>query len=179
MVRKFFALDKNYLLEEAQLLVQDSLLRELVEKAKSDYQQRNNPLLLGDAFSTRISSYQPKELSSLSDVYLTLAGVYRFRYGDNQLEFMWDGENHVEKYKREWTSTFHNWSHQLLSNNNFVQAVLDLTVFLPEKDAAQLADNRMNYAMLRFFGQQQGLPEMKIDRKKGTIDFTSDALRVA
>jgi hypothetical protein len=179
VVRKFFALDKNYLLEEAQLSLQDTLLISLVEKSKAHYAWHNNPLQLEDDFSARIKNYKPSNLKPLAGFYETMAGIYRFRYGDNQLEFLWDGQNHFEKYQADWKSAFIQWTNQLLAIGQFEQAVLDLTVFLPENRHAQMAENRMNYVMLRFFSQQEGFPELKIQRKRGVLEISSPELRSA
>ncbi len=94
MVRKFFPQDKNYLLEEAQLRVKDRLLTTLIDKAIFTYQRMNNPLGLNDAFSEKIAHYYPVDLGSLYTFYETLAGIYRFKYGENQLGFLWDGRDH-------------------------------------------------------------------------------------
>lgn len=171
MVRKFFALDKNYLLEEAQLSLQDALLRALVEKSKTCYEFRHNPLLLPDVFSLKIRDYKPKNLKPLGSFYLSLAGIYRYKHGNNQLEFLWNGQSHLEKYQRDWTDAFTHWTDDLLHGEPFIQAVLDLTVFLPENRQAQLAENRMNFAMLDFFSRQAGFPDLKVHRKLGVLEM--------
>lgn len=162
MVRKFFPLDKNYLLEEAQLLLHDRLLTELINKAKSAYQWKHNPLGLNDAFSEKINNYNITNLRPLTPFYQNLAGIYRFKFGDNQLDFLWDGKDHSEKYQEDWTMTFHQWTDQLCLQANFVQAVLDLSVFLPQNRQAHLAENRMNAVMLGFF-------DVKIHKQKGIV----------
>ena len=102
MIRKFFPLDKNYLLEEAQLSLQDHLLLSLIEKVKEIYMLQHNPLLIMDELSTKIVAYKPKSLELLYPFYQNMAAVYRYKYGDNQLEFLWDGTAHTERYKEEW-----------------------------------------------------------------------------
>jgi hypothetical protein len=164
VVRKFFPLDKNYLLEEAQLLVQDRLLSELVDLAKTFYLQRHNPLGLNDAFSDRIKKYHTQNLKPLYSFYQTLAGIYRFKFGENQLGFLWDGKDHSEKYQQDWSSTFQQWTVRLCQRQQFVQAVLDTTVFLPENRQAHLAENRMNAVML-------GLFEVKIHKSRGIVEM--------
>ncbi len=162
MVRKFFPLDKNYLLEASQLRLQESLLLELTEKAKTIYQWCHNPLGLNDAFSEKIASFSPQNLQPLYSFYQNLAGIYRYKYGENQLAFLWDGKDHQEKYQEDWSSAFQEWTDRLCTRPQFVQAVLDLTVFLPENLSAQLAENRMNAVMLDFF-------EVKIHKSKGIV----------
>ena len=162
MVRKFFPLDKNYLLEEAQLFLQDELLHRLIEQVKSEFEQRSNPLGLLDSFSLKVKNYTCQNLKPLCSFYQNLSAVYRFKYSDNQLEFVWDGRDHQDKYKAEWTSTFVEWITDFCKQELFVQAVLDLTVFLPQNRHADLAENRMNNFMLRQF-------EVKMHKTKGLV----------
>jgi len=171
VIRKFFPLDKNYLLEEAQLSGQESLLLALIEKVKGQYELRHNPLQLRDSFSQRIISYKAKNLKLLDGFYQTLAGIYRYKFGNNQLELLWDGQSHFEKYQREWTATFDQWTDEFCFREQFIQAVLDLSVFLPENRHAQLAENRMNFVMLQFFSQKDGFPELKIRKGQGIVEM--------
>lgn len=164
MIRKFFPLDKNYLLEEAQLSLQDTLLTQLVENVKICHQQIHNPLGLADAFSQRLKKYQTKNLKPLYNFYQNLAGVYRYKYGENQLEFAWDGRDHTEKYKEEWSDSFVGWTTEFCKHELFIQAVLDLTVFLPENRKADLAENRMNHFALKHF-------EVKIHKSRGIVQM--------
>ncbi len=171
MIRKFFPLDKNYLLEEAQLALQDSLLSSLVERARNHYELEHNPLNVMDSFSLKIKNYRPKNLKPLQPFYQTLAGIYRFKHGDNQLEFLWDGKTHGEAYRQNWSRAFEEWTDEFRQREQFTQAVLDLTVFLPENRHAHLAENRMNYVMLQFFSQKDGYPDLKIRRTRGILEM--------
>lgn len=162
MVRKFFPLDKNYLLEEAQLLLQDSLLSSLVQAVKSEYELRHNPLGICDDWIRKIREYKPKNLKPLQSFYQNLAGIYRYKYGANQLEFLWDGNDHQEKYMREWTAFFNQQTQTFCKSELFIHAVFDLTVFLPENRKAQLAENKMNHFMLQAF-------EVKIHKQRGIV----------
>jgi len=160
VVRKFFPLDKNYLLEEAQLRLRDNLLVELIERAKHWYETCNNPLGLRDAFSEKVANYQAQKLEPLYSFYENLAGIYRYKFGETQLGFLWDGKDHVEKYGDDWTEAFQAWTLQLCYQPQFVQAILDLTVFLPDNPQAQLTESRMNAVMLNLF-------ELRIRKNKG------------
>lgn len=162
MVRKFFPQDKNYLLEAAQLRAQDRLLTILIDEAISTYQRVHNPLGLNDAFSEKIANYYPQDLTALHPFYQNLAGVYRFKFGENQLGFLWDGRDHDEKYGEDWSITFENWTTMLCRDMQFAQAVLDLTVFLPVDKPIPLAENRMNAVMLDLF-------EVRIHKQKGIV----------
>jgi hypothetical protein len=164
VIRKFFPLDKNYLLEEAQLFLQDSLLTQLVENVKTCHQQIHNPLDLDDAFSRRLKDYHSKNLKPLYSFYQNLAGVYRYKYGENQLEFTWDGRDHTDKYKEEWSEAFFTWTNGFCKHELFIQAVLDLTVFLPQNRKADLAENRMNHFALKHF-------DVKIHKSRGIVQL--------
>lgn len=160
MVRKFFPYDKNYLLEEAQLQSQDTLLDALLEKVKDRYFELYNPLGIEDRLSLQVDTFKLKNRKPLHDFYQNLAGIYRFKFGDNQLEFLWDGCGHVEKYKADWSAFFDRWTNVFCGKELFVRAVLDLTVFLPENRNAQLAESRMNHFMLQHF-------DVRIHKQRG------------
>jgi hypothetical protein len=162
VVRKYFPLDKNYLLEEAQLALQDTLLHELVVKVKRQYTIRHNPLGLQDAFAAKIDNYKLSHIERLEEFYLTVAGIYRYKFGDNQLELLWGGETHFDKYKRDWQEQFERWMDELCSRDQFIQAVLDVTVFLQGATPPPMAENRMNFVMLHFF-------DLRIHKTKGLI----------
>lgn len=162
MIRKFFPLDKNYLLEEAQILSRQHLLERLVEKVKFIYLQKHNPLGLQDDFTLLFSNYQLKNSKPLESFYQNLAAVYRYKHGENQLEFVWDGREHIEKYKMEWETAFTDWTAHFCVHELFLQAVLDLTVFLPENRHAVLAENKMNHFILTHF-------EMRMHKSKGLV----------
>jgi len=151
VIRKFFPLDKNYLLEEAQLSLQDFLLTNLIERVKAAHQHIHNPLDLNDAFSNQIKTYVARTLKPLHAFYQNLAAVYRFKHGDNQLQFLWDGSNHLEVYKTEWAQTFRQWTDEFCQRELFIQAVLDLSVFLPTNRHADLAEDTLHTAASNVF----------------------------
>ncbi len=162
VIRKFFPLDKNYLLEEAQLALQDELLCQLVSRVKSCHEQMHNPLGLKDEFHNQLINVPPKNLNSLYLFYHNLSGVYRFKFGENQLAFLWDGRDHLEKYKSEWTETFQAWTNAFCKQPLFLQAVLDLTIFLPENQVTHLVENRMNHFIVKHL-------EVKIHKSRGIM----------
>jgi len=163
VIRKFFQLDKNYLLESTQLSLQHHLLSRLLEKVKRTYELHHNPLLLEDAYFLKIRNYSSGNLDRLQIFYNTLAGVYRYKFGENQLEFLWSGQDHREKYEKEWSTAFDQWSTIFCQNEQFLKAVLDVTVFHSPDSPAQMAENRMNYIILHYF-------ELKIHKNRGLID---------
>ncbi len=166
VTRKFFPLDKNYLLKDAQLSVQDTLLTQLIENVKRCYQLIHNPLGLDDSFSQQIRNFETLNLQPLHSFYQNLAAVYRYKFGDNQLEFVWDGRDHQEKYQLEWVAAFKQWTDSFCKHELFLQSVLDLTVFLPESQPTPLAESRMNHFILKHFEvkfhKSRGLVQMKV-----------------
>ena len=162
LIKKFFPLDKNYLLEQAQLQCREILLLKLIEKTKVAYENRINPLGLLDSFASKIRNTQPRNLALLFDLYDSLAAVYRFKFGDNQLEFLWDGTDHLNYYKQAWADRFHEWTHAFCQHELFIQAILDLTIFLSEEDLPQLWENRLNHFIAKHL-------EVKFHKTKGIL----------
>jgi hypothetical protein len=154
LVKKFFPLDKNYLLEQAQMLSRGRLVRNLLELVKTQYELKVNPLGLEDSFTIKIRKFELKDdvgSSSLNAFYDNLSGIYRFKHGHNQLDFLWDGTDHLEHYQQEWQETFMRWTRGFCRDELFIQAVLDLTVFFPQNKDANMIENRMNHFIEKHF----------------------------
>jgi hypothetical protein len=161
VLRKFFPRDKNYILEEAQLSLEQELLQYLVDFVRVEYLLRSNPLGISDDTSLKIELHNGTEFSHLHEFYLNLAGVYRFQhYSDNQLQFIFDGRDDAEKYCEEWSTAFKKWVKDFCKHDTFIRAVLELTVFYPEDYTPQMAGLRMSVFITKFF-------EVKIDPQKG------------
>lgn len=163
MLRKFFPLDKNYVLEEAQLSLEPTLLQYLVDFVKVEYLLRANPLGMMDATAVRITEHNSSDFRHLHDFYVNLMGVFRYKfYRDNQLEFIFDGRDSYEQYQEEWSARFREWTRAFCKHDNFLRAVLDLTVFYPLDSPVLMADNRMSAFITQYF-------EVRIDVRKGII----------
>lgn len=163
MVRKFFPRDKNYVLEQAQLSLENSLLQYLVDYVKVEYLLRFNSLGIMDETTERITNHTSSDFSHLQEFYLNLAGVFRFTYyNDNQLTFSFDGRDASERYRDEWTATFQQWVKEFCRHENFIRAVLELTVFYPEDYTPQMAGLRLSTFITKSF-------EVKFDAQKGII----------
>jgi hypothetical protein len=162
LIKKFFPFDKNYLLEQAQLHCRETLLLELVEKTKVAYEQKINPLGLLDSFAAKIRNTKPKNIALLFDLYDSLAAVYRFKFGDNQLEFLWDGTDHLNYYTQAWTSRLDAWTSHFCQHELFIQTILDLTIFLSEDDLPQLWENRLNHFIAKHL-------DVKFHKTKGIL----------
>lgn len=164
MIQKYFALDKNYLLEEAQLSLQSTLIPYLVDFAKSYYLQTYNPLGLEDDTTIKIAIHRTEYTERLEEFYMNLSAVYRYKYGENQLEFLFDGNDHTNKYKSDWIEAYKKWVLQFCQSPNFLRAVLELTVFYPEGRKSELAENRMK----AFINQQF---DLKIYKYRGIVEM--------
>ena len=163
MLRKFFPLDKNYVLEEAQLSLRESLLQYLVDFVKVEYLMRSNPLGMMDDMAIRIQGHQDSDFRHLHEFYVNLMGVFRYKYyGDNQLEFIFEGKDAFRQYQDEWRATFRKWTREFCKHHNFLRAVLDLTVFYPADSPVLMVDNRMNAFISQFF-------EVRIHPQKGIV----------
>jgi hypothetical protein len=163
VIRKFFPLDKNYVLEQAQVSLQPALLEYLTDFVKVQYMLQYNPLGLVDETVQRIEQHQSQDCSKLNDLYVTLMGIFRFQYyHDNQLEFGFDGREPFDKYSEEWDTEFRKWSRELCQHKNFIWGVLELTVFYPQEDEAQFIGNRLSAFVTQFF-------ELRIHPQKGIL----------
>lgn len=163
MLRKFFPLDKNYVLEEAQLSLENSLLEYLVDFVKVQYMLQYNSLGLVDETVQRIENHQSKDYTKLRDLYIDLMGIFRFQhYHDNQLEFSFDGREPFDQYCEEWTTEYKKWVRHLCRQKNFIWGVLELTVFYPKEAEARFIGERIQVLIAQFF-------EIKIHPQKGIL----------
>jgi hypothetical protein len=163
VVRKFFPLDKNYVLEQAQLSLEGYLLEYLVDYVKVQYMLQHNPLGLVDETIERIQQHHSKDYGKLHEFYLTLAGIFRYTYyHDNQLTFIFSGEDPYQRYCCEWAEEFRKWTRNFCQQKNFIMGVLELTVFYPQDEEARFIGER-----LTIFASQQF--ELKIHPQKGIV----------
>ncbi|WNB17443.1 hypothetical protein [Marivirga arenosa] len=162
MRRRFFPFDKNYLLENAQMELKDSLLNHIVEIVKDIYLLRYNPLGLKDKSIKKIINTTDYNLQELSSFYDELAGYYRYKYSSNQLELLFDGRDHQDKYQEDWTEALRNWIIEFSKSKHFLKAVLETAIFYPNDKQSQLAYSRLkNYISDHF--------QIKIYKHKGIV----------
>lgn len=145
MTKKLFPSDKNYLLQEVQEKSQNYLLVYLVEYVKEFYLQYHNPLGLIDEAILKIQNSYDYPIEHLEEFYRDLAGIYRYHFGEVQLEILFDGRTHEEKYETEWHEFFKGSVGKYCYNIHFLKAVLEISVFYPKDKKASLAGNRMKY----------------------------------
>ena len=165
MNHKYFSLDKNYILKQAQADYQQEFLGNMVEMVKSAYYTNCNPLGLYDKLIEDLQRTKTYKLEHLEFFYLKLAGIYRFKFGnDNQLEFVFNGPSHYEIFKTEWEDQFYSWIREFSRNEGFIRAVLEIAVFFPEDRKVDLAETKLNTFLQQHF-------DLKIRKKRGINAF--------
>lgn len=163
MVHKFFPQDKNYVLEEVQLSLEKPLLEYLVDFVKVQYLLQHNPLGIVDETVQRIQHHRSDDFTKLHNFYMVLAGIFRYRYySDNQLTFIFSGEEPAERYRNEWQTEFKKWIKALCQRKTFLMGVLELTVFYPQEAEARFIGERLAVIAAEFF-------EVRIHPQKGIV----------
>jgi len=143
MQRRLFPFDKNYILKEAQHLHRPFLLQYTHKKVCRYYFENHNPLgIIDDTIKTILDCENPR-VENLEYIYDCLAGIYRFKHGETQLEFLFEGQSHFEKYSSEWKAAYKKWIKHFCQYPTFIKAVLEATVFYPEERKSVLAINRL------------------------------------
>ncbi len=160
MIQKFFPLDKNYILKKVQADTKSQLLLGLTDEVKSFYLENYNPLGIEDDVILKIKTSVNCNIEFLDNFYQELSGIYRYKYSCNQLELIFDGRSHYEKYLDDWKEAYFSWIREFCQSPNFVKAVLECTVLYPEDKKAVLAQQRMKYFLTRHF-------ELKVYKYKG------------
>lgn len=163
MTRKYFPFDKNYLLREAQNASRDELLSSLVNTVKDCYQAFYNPLGLIDDTVQKIQESSTANQHYFEEFYDHLAAIYRYKFGEVQLEFLWDGSSHHDKYAAEWETAFDLWVREFCKHPTFVKAVFELTVFFSPFTRPELAQNRLKVFLSNHF-------ELKVYHYKGIVE---------
>ncbi len=163
MIQKYFPKDKNYLLKEAQDSTKPSLIPYLLSAVKEAYFQQFNPLRLEDPISVKIKRSRKPRVDYLEEFYEFLAAIYRFKFGENQLQILFDGRSHKEKYSEEWSTAFQNWIGEFCRHHNFITGTLELILVLPSDRNMELMSNRMKAFLADYF-------DIKIYKYKGIMD---------
>ena len=166
MIRRLFPSDKNYILSEVQASQKRSLLLFLAKYVKDYYLQHHNPLGLEDDTILEIKKSRKFPLDAFDEFYHDLATIYRFKHGVVQLEFLFDGSSHNEKYTREWEDFFKQHIRFFCLNRYFIRAVLDIAVFHHHDRVAFLAGIRLKYFITNYYG-------MKVYKYRGIMSVAS------
>ena len=151
MEGKLFTLDKNFILKEVQLKSKDALLADLVHRVKRTYVKEHNPLGLVDQTIETINRCKVPDFEYLENFYFELAGIYRFKYGENQLTFLFDGDSHFDKYAKDWERAFHRWIRKFMKHQHFIRAILEGSILNPTTEGKQHVCVRLKLFLEQFF----------------------------
>lgn len=162
MIQKLFPLDKNYILRQAQSVLEDQLLDTMVYELRVSYIQLYNPLMLFDTTFEKIldSYFFPKDRIQL--IYRQLCGIYRYKNGDNQLELLFDGRTHSDKFKEDWAAQFTAWLKELGQHEQYVKTMLRMTLLFDTESRAEWSENQCKSFINQYF-------ELRIVKRKGEL----------
>jgi hypothetical protein len=162
MIQKLFPLDKNYILRQAQSVLEEELLDRMVVELKASYTQLYNPLQLMDHTYRSILERKEFPRERIRVIYRQLCGIYRFRHGDNQLELLFDGRTHFEKFQEDWTSTLVSYVRQLGQHEPYVKTLLRMTLLHDTESRAEWAENHCKGFVNQFF-------DLKVIKRQGEL----------
>jgi len=137
-------------------------LEAMVLELKRSYTALYNPLGLMDSTYAQILDTMefPKEWVCV--IYRQLAGIYRYKFGSNQLEFLFDGRSHFDKYKEDWHQQFVAWVRELGQHESYVKTMLRMTVLFDTATRAEFSENRCKSFVNEYF-------ELKFVKRKGEL----------
>ena len=148
---KSFERDKNYILRQAQIDSHENLVRAAISVTLENYQLLHNPLGLKDDFLQKLKSEQNINYSFLKKSYVLLADIYRLLYSDNQLEFLWDGTSHHQKYSMEWSQKYLEWQNHLGKTDPQYSRIIIKGCYLHENHSNALLAASLEKIILKEF----------------------------
>ncbi|EON75184.1 hypothetical protein ADIS_4355 [Lunatimonas lonarensis] len=162
MIQKLFPLDKNYILRQAQTSAEDEGIALMVAELRHAYTLLHNPLQLMDDTYVQILSNKAFPKDSIAVIYRQLSGIYRYRFGSNQLEILFDGRSHLEKYQEDWLEQLRLWSCELGMQESYVKTMLRMSLLYDTESRAVFAENRCKSLINDYFS-------LKIVKRKGDL----------
>lgn len=162
MIQKLFPLDKNYILRQAQSALEEDLIDRMIVELKRSYTFLFNPLLIMDTTYHKILNTNEFPRERVRIIYRQLSGIYRYKHGDNQLELLFDGRTHLEKFQDEWTAVLLSYLQDLGFREQFVKTMLRMTVLYDTETRAEWAENHCKAFINQYF-------ELKIIKRQGEL----------
>lgn len=162
MLQKLFPLDKNHIFRQAQSVLEERLLELMVDELKKAYTLWYNPLGLMDDTYAQILSNKQFPQDRIRMIYAQLCGIYRYRSTSNQLEFLFDGRSHLEKYQDDWQEQFSLWLRGLGRHEAYVKTMLRMTLLYDTESRAEFAENRCKGFINDYFG-------VRVVKRKGQL----------
>lgn len=129
----------------------NSLCQYLFEHTVIAYGTLFNPIGIIDDTTRQIQTHRLEDTSVLEGIYENLAAIYRYQYGDTQLEIIWDGKSHFDKFTEDWSTLYKDWLTALLSNRTFVKGILQMTVFNEEGKNTFFIENSLKAIINEYF----------------------------
>ena len=165
MAEKQFQNDKNYILKNIQTECRNEFLMNLIRKSVNAYEQKSNSLKLNDSISNYLKKNNIKDFNNLNFFYRKLSAIYRFKYGETQLSFLWDGRSHEDYYKERWRSFFTVETEKLINNISILKMILSVTVFNLGKDRILSSQYKLSSYIRKNFNAQ-------VFKRKGVINYS-------
>lgn len=166
MIQKLFPLDKNYILRQAQSLLEERMLEIMVFELKRSYTQLYNPLMLMDEVFGKILDAYDYPTDRLRVIYRQLCGIYRYQHKNNQLELLFDGRTHLEKFQDDWYNQIMAWLQELGQHEQYVKTMLRMTILYDTDSRAEWAENHCKFFVNQYF-------DLKIIKRKGELRLKS------
>ena len=162
MIDKLFPLDKNYILRQAQFALEEELMDQMINELKRSYTCLYNPLQLMDqTYYEILNTFEfPRDRVRL--IYRQLCGIYRFKHKDNQLELLFDGRTHFDKFKEDWETAFNSWLRRLGQHEQYVKTLLRMTLLYDTESRAEWAENHCKAFINYYF-------ELKVIKRQGEL----------
>ncbi len=162
MIQKLFPLDKNYILRQAQSVLEEDLIDRMIFELKRSYTSLYNPLQLMDTtYEQILDTFEfPRERARL--IYRQLSGIYRYKHGDNQLEMLFDGRTHLEKFQEDWSAAFITYVSELGIYEQYVKTMLRMTLLFDTESRAEWAENHCKAFINQHF-------ELKVVKRHGEL----------
>ena len=155
-----FHKDRNVILKKVQNSLLNLLTGYLAKVAIEKYKVLFNPLGLIDETYQKILDYEFEYNENLTGIYENLSVIYRYKHGDNQLEIIWDGKSHEQKYQDEWVASYEQWVKRLTDDPSFVRGVLQLTALHSDHMNTYFIQNYLKGRLNDFF-------EIKVLKRNG------------
>ncbi|MEB2783187.1 hypothetical protein [Algoriphagus persicinus] len=162
MIQKLFPLDKNYILRQAQSVLEEEMIDRMVFELKRSYTSLYNPLQLMDTTYAQILDTFEFPRDRVRLIYRQLCGIYRYKHGDNQLEMLFDGRTHLEKFQEEWSAALIVYVQTLGIYEQYVKTMLRLTLLFDNESRAQWAENHCKAFINQHF-------DLKVVKRQGEL----------
>ena len=134
----------------------------MIIELKKSYTFLFNPLQIMDQTYSKIINSKEFPLDRLRLIYRQLCGIYRFRNGNNQLELLFDGRTHFEKFQEDWKVALMDYLTQLGQHEQYVKTMLRMTLLYDTETRAEWAENNCKSFINQFF-------DLKIIKRQGEL----------